>query len=80
MQRARYLLFHLDAGSDLLRPERSYDIALVAKFASLEDLHAYQVHPTHVQIAEYIKTRCEHSVSVDYLSGSNKSTKYILDI
>lgn len=37
----------LEVGLDVLHSERSYDIALVTKFESMEDLEAYQVHPVH---------------------------------
>ncbi|MGD0621710.1 MAG: Dabb family protein [Thermacetogeniaceae bacterium] len=61
-------MLHLEAGIDLLRSERSYDIALVAKFATLDDLQVYQMHPVHVKFKERTKAQIEHSVSVDYLS------------
>ena len=35
-------LRHLEVGSDVLHSERSYDIALVTKFDSPEELGAYQ--------------------------------------
>lgn len=33
-------LLHLESGIEVLRSERSHDIVLVAKFASLEDMQA----------------------------------------
>lgn len=59
-------LLSLEVGVDILRSERSYDIALVAKFDSLQDMQAYQVHPLHVEVAEYMATIRESSVAVDY--------------
>lgn len=59
-------LRHLEVGADLLRTERSYDIALVAKFGSLADLDAYQAHPAHVEVVKYMATVRESAVAVDY--------------
>lgn len=61
-------LRHLEVGIDVIRSDRSYDLALVAKFDSLEDLQAYQVHPFHVQIANYIAGVRESAIAVDYES------------
>jgi hypothetical protein len=61
-------LLHLEVGTDFVHSERSYDIALVTKFESLEALQAYQVHPVHKQIIEHISSVREASVSVDYKS------------
>jgi hypothetical protein len=61
------LLRHLEAGIDVIRSERSYDIALVTKFDSLEDLQAYQVHPYHADvIVTHMKSVCSSIVAVDY--------------
>jgi hypothetical protein len=59
-------LHHLEVGLDVLHSERSYDIALVTKFDSMEALQAYQVHPVHKLVIEHIATVREASVSVDY--------------
>lgn len=63
------LLRHLEAGVDLIRSERSYDIALLTKFDSLEDLQAYQVHPYHAGVViPHMKSVCSSIVAVDYES------------
>ena len=59
-------LRHLEAGSDVLHSERSYDLALVTKFDSMEDLKAYQAHPVHVEVLKYMTSVRESSVTVDY--------------
>lgn len=61
-------LRHLEVGKDVLHSERSYDIALVTKFDSMEGLQAYQVHPEHKKVIEHIAMVREASVSVDYES------------
>ncbi len=61
------LLRHLEVGADVIRSERSYDLALVTKFDSLEDLQAYQVHPYHAgEILPYMKSVATSVVAVDY--------------
>jgi hypothetical protein len=61
------LLRHLEAGIDVVRSERSYDIALVTKFDSLQDLQEYQVHPYHAgEVVPHMKSVCSSIVAVDY--------------
>jgi len=59
-------LLALEVGIDVLRSERSYDVALISKFASLSDLDAYQIHPVHQEVIQYIRKVGDGSVSVDY--------------
>lgn len=61
-------LRHLEVGIDVLHSERSYDLALVTKFDSLEELDAYQKNPVHVQVAKYMTSVRESAVAVDYKS------------
>ena len=63
------LLRHLEAGVDVIRSERSYDLALVTKFDTLADLQAYQVHPYHAgEVLPFMKEASEAVVAVDYES------------
>ena len=62
------VLRHLEVGTDVLHSERSYDIALVTKFDSLDDLQVYQVHPVHKLVIAHMNEVREASVSVDYES------------
>lgn len=67
MEREIPLLRHLEAGIDVIKSERSYDIALVTKFDSLVDLQAYQVHPYHAGVViPHMKSVCSSIVAVDY--------------
>ncbi|ABK97921.1 Dabb family protein [Pelobacter propionicus] len=60
-------LRHLEAGIDFVRSERSYDVALVTKFDSRDDLQAYQVHPYHAgEVIPLMKSSCSSIVAVDY--------------
>ncbi len=61
-------LRNIEAGIDLLHSERSYDLALVTKFDSMEDMKAYQAHPIHVEVLKYMTSVRESSVTVDYES------------
>lgn len=62
------VLRHLEVGSDVVRSERSYDIALIAKFDTLDDLDAYQSHPFHVEVASYMAGVRESACAVDFRS------------
>lgn len=63
------LLRYLEVGVDVIRSERSYDIALTTRFDSLEDLQAYQVHPHHAgEVVPHMKSVCSSIVAVDYES------------
>lgn len=60
-------LRHLEAGIDVIRSERSYDIALITKFDSLQDLQEYQVHPYHAgDVIPHMKSVCSSIVAVDF--------------
>lgn len=59
-------LVDLEIGKDIIRSERSYDIALIATLASLEDLEGYQVHPEHKKVIEHINEVKESSIAVDF--------------
>lgn len=62
-------LLHIEVGTDVLHGERSYDLALITKFISLEDMQAYQVHPLHVEVGQHIKSVTDGpSVCVDFIS------------
>lgn len=56
----------IEVGIDVLHSQRSYDLALVTKFDSLEAFQAYKTHPEHVKISKYVHSVWEESASVDY--------------
>ncbi len=63
------LLRHLEVGVDIVRSERSYDLALITKFDSLADLRAYQDHPYHADtIVPHVKAVSTSVVAVDFES------------
>lgn len=62
-------LRHLEAGIDVIRSDRSHDVALVTRFDSLDDLQAYQVHPYHAgEVVPLMKSLCSSVVAVDFES------------
>ncbi|QHW34105.1 Dabb family protein [Paenibacillus rhizovicinus] len=58
----------IEVGTDVIHSERSYHIALVTRFDSLDALNAYQVHPEHKKVIAHMSEVREASVSVDYES------------
>lgn len=62
------VLRHLEVGVDVMHTDRSYDMALVAKFDSLEDLDVYMKHPGHVKVSDYLTKIRESVFVVDYES------------
>ena len=61
-------LRHLELGVDVIRSKRSYDLALVAKFDSLEGFRAYQAHPAHQEVVRPILAVSDSIIAVDYES------------
>lgn len=63
------MLRHLEVGVDVLRSERSYDLALYTRFDSMDDLKAYQVDPYHGgTVAPYMKSISSSVAVADYES------------
>lgn len=61
------LLRQLEVGVDIIRSERSYDVALYTKFDNLADLQAYQIHPYHADtVVPFMKANCASIVAADY--------------
>jgi hypothetical protein len=59
-------LRHLEVGVNIIHSDRSYDLAVVARFNSVEDLQAYQNHPHHVEVLNYLQDVRLEAVVVDY--------------
>jgi hypothetical protein len=51
---------------DIRRAESSYDLALIAKFDSLEELQAYLPHPVHVEASGQIVDNIAAAANVWY--------------
>jgi hypothetical protein len=57
---------HLEIGVNLVHSYRAYDLSLVARFDSLEDLQIYQNHPAHVEVVKKLQGIRQSTVTVDY--------------
>jgi hypothetical protein len=63
------VLKSIEVGTDVLHSERSYDIALITKFDSLDDLKVYDMHPLHMEVKAHMKQVLDGtSVCVDFES------------
>lgn len=62
------VLRSIEVGVDVLHSARSFHIALITKFDSLEDLEKYQVHPEHQKVIAHMNEVREASASVDFES------------
>jgi hypothetical protein len=50
-----------------IRPgDSSYDLLLITKFASLENMNAYLSHPVHLEVAKYIGSVLDTQASLCY--------------
>ena len=56
----------MEVGIDIYHAPRSYDIVFIGIFRSREDERAYQEHPVHQPIKQYMSGVCESIASVDY--------------
>lgn len=57
----------LQVGVDVVHSDRSYDLALITKFNSHQEMDEYQVHPVHVnEVLKPLKPMLEGSAAVDF--------------
>jgi len=59
-------LLDLESGMDILGSARSYDMALVTTFESMDAFKAYQTHPVHLPVKAKVFDAVESSVSCDF--------------
>jgi quinol monooxygenase YgiN len=55
-----------EAGFDVVRSPRAFDLALVASYADLDALDRYAKHEHHLPVIARAKEICEQVASVDY--------------
>ena len=58
----------IEAGVDITRSERSYELALITRHPDAAGLAAYQVHPVHQEVLTFLKAHAQGSVAVDFTS------------
>lgn len=56
----------LETGADCKHSERSYDMALIVVFRSMEDLAVYDTHPAHEAVRAFIKAHRTATATVDF--------------
>ncbi len=55
----------LDVGPNMAYFDANWDAVLVADFATLADLDAYQTHPAHLEVVPQIRALVAQRASVD---------------
>lgn len=56
----------IEVGFDFNGSPAAFDVALYSTFDSKAGLEAYQVHPEHVKVAEFVKSVATARAVVDY--------------
>ena len=56
----------LETGLNFNTRPSAYDLALIVKLQSKEDIDVYRTHPEHVKVLEYMKTLNLETGVVDY--------------
>jgi hypothetical protein len=59
-------LLEAEAGIDVSKSNASFDVGLITKFETAEDLEAYRVHPAHLKVVDFIQTACSERAVVDF--------------
>jgi heme-degrading monooxygenase HmoA len=59
-------LREIEVGIDVLRSDRSYDVALITRFDDLAAMEAYQDDPAHREVIAFMREVRESSVTVDF--------------
>ena len=59
-------LKYLEVGENYDLDAKSYDVALISHFESLEDLDSYRVHPEHQKVVKYVGEVTEERAAVDF--------------
>jgi quinol monooxygenase YgiN len=55
-----------EVGEDVLKSPRSWDVALIGTYDSLEALKTYNDHPAHVAVVQKIRAISEGAATVDF--------------
>ena len=59
---------NIEVGIDELGSARSFDLVLITRHADREAMEAYQVHPVHQEVINWMKTRGPKTIAVDFTS------------
>jgi len=55
-----------ETGVNINPTPRAFDLVLVSKFDSMDDLEKYRVHPAHQEVVQYLESVREQTAAVDY--------------
>lgn len=58
---------HVEIGRDILRDQRSWDLILIMRFESVEELRTYQQHSAHQQLMQFNQPFVAEIGAVDFL-------------
>lgn len=62
-------ILSLEVGINFDKSERAFDMSIIVKFETKEDLVAYAPHPEHLKVVEFIKSVTSESKVVDYIAS-----------
>lgn len=56
----------IEVGINFNKSSAAYDVVLYSEFDSLQDLQAYQKHPDHVKVVDFVNKIRDDRAVVDY--------------
>lgn len=59
-------LLSIEVGRNLFSGGNHYQLGIVTKFNSIEDLEAYRIHPEHVKVADFLANIVEKRANIDF--------------
>ncbi|MDX8341021.1 Dabb family protein [Draconibacterium sp. IB214405] len=59
-------LKHIEVGENYELDSKSFDLALITHFESVEDLDVYRVHPEHMKVVKRVGETTEARAAVDF--------------
>jgi hypothetical protein len=59
-------IYHIEAGINFNKRDIAFDITLNSDFENCQQLEAYQTHPQHVDLVNYLKKFPHETVVCDY--------------
>ena len=59
-------IVELEAGIDISKSPASWEVGLLTKFRSPEDLETYRVHPEHQKVVAFVQKTTSGRAVVDY--------------
>lgn len=59
-------IVELEAGLDFSKSPASYEVGLLTKFRTKEDLETYRVHPDHQKVVSFVQKTTSDRAVVDY--------------